>query len=67
MEQKTDTYYPSKYPSQPSENNDLEGRLENKIIDFNSFNKHINHIKEKITYFKDREHKAKRNIKIINL
>ena len=64
MDQKTDKLYPS---SPLSENIDLEKRSEKKINDVNSFNNHINNIKELITYFKDRNHKSKKNIKIIKL
>ena len=63
MEAKTDRVY----PSAPSENNDLEQRLEKKINDVNSFNNHINNIKEMITYFKDKNHKSKKKYKIIKL
>ena len=56
------------YPSAPlSENIDLEKRLEKKINDVNSFNNHINNIKEMITYFKDKTINQKRDIKIIKL
>ena len=51
MEQKTDRLYPS---APLLENIVLEKRLEEKIIDVNSFNNHINNIKEMITYFKDK-------------
>ena len=53
------------YPSAPFENknNDLEQRLEEKIKDINSFNNHINHIKEMITYFKDKNNKSKKKYK----
>ena len=57
------------YPSVPLENIDLEQRLEKKIIDINSFNNHVNNIKEIISYFKDRNHKSKKkykNFKILN-
>ena len=64
MEAKTDKLY----PSAPSlENIDLEKRLEKKINDVNSFNNHISNIKEMITYFKDKNNKSKRDIKIIKL
>ena len=56
MEQKCDRLY----PSAPFENNDLEQRLEKKINDVNSFNNHINNIKEMITYFKDKNNKSKK-------
>ena len=59
MEVKTDRLY----PSAPLENIDLEQRLENKLIDVDSFNKSINNIKEMITYFKDKNHKSKRRYK----
>ena len=48
MDQKCDRLY----PKVPLENIDLEERLEKKINDANSFNNHINNIKEMITYFK---------------
>ena len=52
------------YPSAPLlENIDLEKRLEKKIIDANSFNNHINNIKEMITYFKDKNNKSKKRYK----
>ena len=50
MEQKTDRLYPS---APLLENNDLEKRLEKRINDVNSFNNHVNNIKEMTTYFKD--------------
>ena len=61
MEQKCDRLY----PSAPFENKniDLEQRLEKKINDVNSFNNHINNIKEMITYFKDKNHKSKKRYK----
>ena len=52
------------YPSAPLlENIDLEKRLEKKINDVNSFNNHISNIKEKISYFKDKNHKSKKRYK----
>ena len=52
------------YPSAPLlENIDLEKRLEKKINDVNSFNKHINNIKEMIAYFKDKNNKSKKKYK----
>ena len=52
------------YPSAPLlANIDLEKRLEKKINDVNSFNNHINNIKEMITYFKDRNNKSKKKFK----
>ena len=60
MEQKTDKLYPS---APLLENIDLEKRLEKKINDVNSFNNHINNIKEMITYFKDKNHKSKKKCK----
>ena len=56
MEAKTDRLY----PSAPLENIDLEQRSEKKINDVNSFNNHINNIKEMITYFKDKNNKSKK-------
>ena len=63
MEQKTERLYPSA-PFYPSENNDLEQRLEKNLNDVNNFYNHINNIKEMITYFKDKNYKPKTNIKI---
>ena len=60
MEQKCDKLYPS---APLLENIDLEKRLEKKINDVNSFNNHINKIKEMITYFKDKNHKSKKRYK----
>ena len=60
MEQKCDELYPS---APLLENIDLEKRLEKKINDVNSFNNHINNIKEMITYFKDKNHKSKKRYK----
>ena len=45
------------------ENIDLEKRLEKKINDINSFNNHINNIKETITFFKDKNNKSKKKYK----
>ena len=61
MEQKCDRLY----PTAPFENKniDLEQRLEKRINDVNSFNNHINNIKEMITYFKDKNHKSKKKYK----
>ena len=63
MDQKTDKLYPS---APLLENIDLEKRLEKKINDVNSFNNHINNIKEMITYFKDRNNKSKTRYKKYN-
>ena len=66
MEAKTDKLYPS---APLLENIDLEKRLEKKINDVNSFDNHINNIKEMITYFKDKNHKSKmkyKNYKTLN-
>ena len=60
MEQKCDKLYPS---APLLENIDLEKRLEKKINDVNSFNNHINNIKEMITFFKDRNNKSKKRYK----
>ena len=46
---------------------DIEHRLERKLNDVNSFINHISNIKEMITYFKDKNHKSKRDIKSIKL
>ena len=56
MEQKCEKLYP---PAHLLENIDLEKRLEKKISNVNSFNNHINNIKEMITYFKDKNNKSK--------
>ena len=64
MEAKTDKLYPS---APLLENIDLEKRLEKKINDVNSFNNHINNIKEMITYFKYKNNESKRDTKIINV
>ena len=61
MDQKTD----SLFPSAPLEKDiNLEQRLEKKLIDVNSFNNHINNIKELITYFKEKNNKSKKRYKI---
>ena len=60
MEAKTDKLYPS---APLLENIDLEKRLEKKIYDINSFNNHINNLKEMITYFKDKNNKSKKKYK----
>ena len=60
MEQECDKLYPS---APLLENIDLENRLEKKINDVNSFNNHINNIKEMITYFKDKNNKSKKRYK----
>ena len=60
MDQKTDKLYPS---APLLENIDLEKRLEKRLNDVNSFNNHINNIKEMITYFKDKNNKSKKRYK----
>ena len=60
MEAKIDKLYPS---APLLENIDLEKRLEKKLNDVNSFNNHINNIKEMITYFKDKNNKSKKKYK----
>ena len=60
MDQKTDKLYPL---APLLENFDLEKRLEKKINEVNSFNNHVNNIREMITYFKDKIHKSKNNYK----
>ena len=60
MESKTNKLYPS---APLLENIDLEKRLEKKINDVNSFNNHVNNIKEMITYFKDKNPKSKKKYK----
>ena len=57
MDQKCDRLYPS---AQLEKDINLEQRLEKKINDVNSFNNHINNIKEMITYFKDKNNKSKK-------
>ena len=59
MDQKCDRLY----PSAPLESIHLEQRLEKKINDVNSFNNHINNIKEMITYFKDKNNESKKRYK----
>ena len=49
MDQKCDRLY----PSAPLENIDFEQRLEKRLNGVNSFNNHINNIKEMIAYFRD--------------
>ena len=58
MDQKCDKLYPS---APLLENIDSEQKLEKKINNVNSFNNHINNIKEMITYFKDKNYKSKKN------
>ena len=60
MEQKCDKLYPT---APLLENIDLEKRLEKKINDVNSFNNHVNNIKEMITYSKDKNYKSKKKYK----
>ena len=60
METKTDKLYPS---APLLENIDLEKRLEKKINVVNSFNNHVNNIKEMITYFKEKNKKSKKKYK----
>ena len=60
MEQKCDKLYPS---APLLEKIDLEKRLEKKKNDNNSFNNHVNNIKEMITFFKDKNHKSKKRYK----
>ena len=59
MDQKCDRLY----PTAPLENIDLEQRLEKKLNGDISFNKHINNIKEMITYFKDKNNRSKKKYK----
>ena len=61
MEAKTDRLYPSA-PFE-TKNIELEQRLEKKVINVNSFNNHINNIKEMITYFKVKDTKSKKKYK----
>ena len=60
MDQKIDRLYPT---APLLETFDLEKRLEKKINYVNSFNNHVNNIKELITYFKDKNHKSKKKYK----
>ena len=60
MEQKCDKLYPS---APLLENINLEQRLEKRLIDVNSFNNHMNNIKEMITYFKDKNNKSRKSYK----
>ena len=60
MEQKCDKLYPS---APLLEIIHFEKRLEKKINDVNSFNNHVNNIKEMIIYFKDKNHKSKKKYK----
>ena len=39
---------------------DLDQRLEKKAKDVNSFNNHINNIREMITYFEDKTHESEK-------
>ena len=55
------------YPSAPFENNDLEKWLEKKLGDVINFYNQINNNKEMIIYFKDKNHKSKKFIKITKL
>ena len=53
------------YSSAPQEktNDDLEKRLGKKLNDANGLKKSTNHIKEMITFFKDKNHEPKKNYK----
>ena len=57
MDQKTDKLYPS---APLIENIDLEKQLAKKINGVNTFNNHVNNIKEMFTHFKDKNHKSKK-------
>ena len=59
MEQRTERLY----PSAPLQQDDLKQRLEKKLNDVNSFNNHINRIKEMITYLNDKNNESKRKSK----
>ena len=50
-------------PSAPLENNDSQQRIEKILKVENSFENSLNNIKERIIYFKDRNHKSKKNKK----
>ena len=58
LEQETDRIY----PCAPLENNndDIERRIEKRLSDVNSFNKHFSNVKELITYIRDKNHKSKK-------
>ena len=58
MEQKCERLY----PIAPLENNDLEQRLEKKLTDVNSFNKHINNINEMLAYLKHKNNQSNKEI-----
>ena len=60
MNQKCDRLYPS---AALEKDIDLEQRLEKRFYDVNSFNNHINNIKEMITYSKDKNNKSKMKYK----
>ena len=60
MDQKTDKLYQS---APQIKNIDLKERLEKNLNDVNSFNNHINKIKEMITFFKDKNNKSKNKYK----
>ena len=65
MDQKCDGLF----PRAPLGSIDLEQRLEKKLNVVNSFNNHINNVKEMITYFKYKNNKSKKryeNNKILN-
>ena len=51
------------YPSAPLEKDDLEQRLEKKLIDVNSLNISTSKTKRMITLFKDKIHKIKKKLK----
>ena len=55
------------YTSAPLEKDYLEQRLERKLKDLNCFNNHISNIKEMTAYFKEKNHKSKKYIKILKL
>ena len=61
MDQKCDRLYPSAPLEKKS---DLKQRLEKKLNVVNSFNNHINNIKETINYFTDKNNKSKKKNRI---
>ena len=61
MDQKTDRLYSSE-PLE-SKNDDLEHRIEKRLSDVNSFNNHLNNIKEMISFFKEKNNKPKMKYK----
>ena len=63
MDQKTDRIYPS--APLKNKNDDLERRMEKRLMDVNSFIHSINNVKELIQYFKDKKQQIKKEIEKI--